>query len=142
MVLIVSAQVIIAVIGAKYAQWYFKGSLEELIGLFGEIFEKPTVKKAFSILGKQSGETRHNKAITDQIAVDVLNGPKFSGLKLVAKGLGMDVDEYIEEHGATDTIAGIMSLAQMLGIDINSYDLTALNTPNPNTPTGRSPLRS
>lgn len=89
--------------------------------LFGEIFEKPTVKKAFGIIGSQGGQATANKALTDKIATDVLSGPKFAGIKLIADGLGMNIEEYIETHGAVNTLGAIQSLGGMIpGFDLGS----------------------
>lgn len=87
--------------------------------MFGDIFEKPTVKKAFGIIGSQGGQATANRALTDKIAMDMLNGPKLAGLKLIASGLGMDIDEYIEEHGAVNTLQSINALSGMVpGLDL------------------------
>lgn len=96
-------------------------TIDEISGVFGEIFEKPTVKKAFSIIGSQGGTANANRALTDQIALDVLNGPKMAGLKLAASALGLDIDQYIEAHGAVNTIQAINSLGGMIpGMDLGS----------------------
>lgn len=99
-----------------------KSKLQEAINALGEAFEAifatPNVKKAFSILGQQGGEVRAERAVTSKIASDILNGPKFAGLKMAASALGLDIDAYIEEHGAPATIAALQQLGGMLGINI------------------------
>jgi len=93
--------------------------LDSLGGVFSEIFEKPAVSRAMTVLGKKGGEARAETAVVGKIASDVLNGPKFAGLKMAASALGLDIDSYIEEHGALATIQAMQSLGGMLGININ-----------------------
>lgn len=96
-------------------------TIDDVGGMFGEIFEKPTVKKAFGIIGSQGGQATASRALTDSIAMDVLNGPKFAGLKLAAEAFGIDIDGRIENHGAVNTLNSIQSLAGMIpGFDLGS----------------------
>lgn len=98
-----------------------QNTIDEVGGQFEAIFEKPVVKKAFGIIGSQGGQATADRALTDKIALDVLNGPKFASLKLIASGIGMDVDAYIEQHGAVNTINAINSLGGMIpGLDLGS----------------------
>ena len=96
-------------------------TIDEVSGVFGEIFEKPNVKKAFSIIGSQGGKATADNAMMDKIATDVLNGPKLAGIKTVAKmGLGIDIDSYIEEDGAIKTLQNLQGLGELIGVDITS----------------------
>jgi len=103
--------------GWKVRKWIHEtvdGIAETLSG----IFEKPTVKKAFSVLGKRSAEVQKGNRMVDAIAGDVLNSPKIKGLKMAASAIGLDIDSYIEEYGAVDTLQALQQFAPMLGIDI------------------------
>ena len=99
---------------------YMSRAIDDVADLFGGILSEPTVKKAFSILGGKSGEARADKAVVDSLATDILNGPQFASLKMGADLIGVDVESYIEKHGAMGTIQGLSQIAGMLGIDINS----------------------
>ena len=102
---------------------FFEKRLWAIVDSIGEMFAStistPAVSKAMGILGKKSGESRANSAIVDQLASDVLNGPKMSALKMGASALGINIDEYIEDHGAVGTLQGLQTIAGALGIDIN-----------------------
>ena len=87
--------------------------------IFSSIVTEPKVSKAFGILGKNSGEARANRATVDALAGDILNGPKFGALKVGASMLGIDIDNYIEEHGAIGTLQALQQIAGTLGIDVN-----------------------
>lgn len=129
--LIVGVEIISGTVGFIAAKWYIRNSLLEVGDLLSGIFEKPTVKKAYSILGSKSAESRQESALGEQMALDVINSEKFAGIKLAAKGIGIDVDEYIEDHGAISTLKQASSLAGMLGINLEqvlSGNMTALNT--------------
>lgn len=122
-------------------------TLQEVIDILGtvfsDIFEKPTVKKAFGIIGSQGGEARADKAVVDKIAIDVLNSEKFAGLKMAASAIGLDIDSYIEEHGARATLQALQSLGGLLGIDITSLlqtgDLGSMLGGGGSQPSGSNP---
>ena len=84
----------------------------------GEVTE-PNVKRAMSILGKESGKVRTQEAVTNKLATQVLSGPQLAGLKMAAKAVGIDLDDMIEEYGAVETIQGLSQLGSMLGIDVS-----------------------
>lgn len=69
---------------------------------FGEIFTKPAVKQAMSVLGKKSGEVRHDRAAENALAEGVLNN--------VAPEIRMILDKIdpniIENYGA-ETVLGL-----------------------------------
>lgn len=69
------------------------------------------------IAGEASGFRGASKAVAEEAAAGVLTGPQLSGIKMLASQLGFDLDAMIEEHGATETLAGITQLLQMIGID-------------------------
>jgi hypothetical protein len=54
------------------------------------------------------------------------------GLKMAAQAIGLDLDSYIAEHGAVDTLQALQQFAPMLGIDIGQLvqggALGAVNT--------------
>jgi hypothetical protein len=108
------------VVSSLIVKRYMSRAIDEVADLFGGILSEPTVKKAFSILGGKSGEARADKAVVDSLATDILNGPQFASLKMGADLIGVDVESYIEKHGAMGTIQGLSQIAGMLGIDINS----------------------
>ena len=98
-----------------------QATIDELSEVFGAIFEKPIVKKGMSIIGSQGGKATAHNSLTEKIALDVLNGPKLAGVKLLASGIGMDVDAYVQDHGAVNTIEAIKSLsAHIPGLDLGS----------------------
>lgn len=100
----------------------------EAFNMFDEIVDNLFTKTKMSDLGTKSGEKRKSKAIMEQVANDILDGPQLKGLKMAASAIGVDVDEYIEEHGAVDTIGAVTSLANMLGIDVMSLLSQGLNS--------------
>jgi len=101
----------------------FEGRIVDIVDsvgdIFSEILTQPTVSKAFGIIGSASGKARGESALADKLATDILSGPKFGALKMGASALGINIDEYIEEHGAMNTITGLQSIAGALGININ-----------------------
>ena len=104
----------------------------------GTLLTEPTVKKAFSILGKSGGDAKAESGLVDQMAVDILDSPQFAGMKAAAGLLGLDVDGYIEEHGAVKTIAAAKQLGNMLGIDIMNFDISKLGSLVKGTSAGSS----
>lgn len=96
-----------------------------------EVFARPVVKASMTQLGKQGGAAMQNKALINKMATDVLDGPKFAGLKMAAKmGLNIDIDEYIEENGAVATLQAAQSLGQLVGIDVTQALAGGLNGAN------------
>ena len=80
---------------------------------------KPVVKASMTQIGKQGGAAMKHKAITTQMATDILSSPKVNALKMAAKmGLGIDVDAYIEENGAIQTFGAAQELAALAGVDL------------------------
>lgn len=98
---------------------YLDNTVDGVADIFGDILEKPTVKKAFSILGGKSAEGRADRAVVDDLATDMLNSPQLSTLKMGADLIGIDMEAYVEKHGALGTIQGLTQIAGLLGIDIN-----------------------
>lgn len=99
---------------------YINDTINSVIDAFEENITSPMAKRAMSILGTKSGEVRGQNAMVEKIAGDVLNGPKMAAIKIGASALGLDLDSYVEEHGALQTLQGMQSVAGMLGIDINT----------------------
>ena len=114
-----------------------------MVDVIGEMFAStistPAVSKAMGILGKKSGEVRSQSAVVDQLATDVLSGPKFSAMKMGASAIGINIDEYIEEHGAVGTLQGLQTIAGALGIDINQIVSGGLGEVQAQSVGGRSP---
>jgi len=106
--------------GFRYFKRDIYGMVDSIAELFTESLSKPAVSRAMGILGNASGESRSKSAIVDKLATDVLSGPKMSALKLGASAIGIDIDDYIEEHGALGTLQGLQTIAGALGIDVNS----------------------
>ena len=106
-------------IGLRSFKGEMYGMVDAVGDIFSEILSKPAVKTAFGILGSKSGEVRGQSALADKLATDILSGPKFGALKMGASALGINIDDYIEEHGAMNTITGLQSIAGALGININ-----------------------
>lgn len=50
-----------------------QGALNDVGAQLEGIFKDPTVKKAYSILGKESGEVRHDSALRERVADKVLD---------------------------------------------------------------------
>jgi len=123
-------RVILAQIDVKIQQAV--DGVGEAIGVVLEqIFEKPVVKASMTNLGKLGGAAMQNKSIINKMATDVLDGPKFAGLKMAAKmGLNIDIDQYIEENGAVATLQAAQSLGQMVGIDVTQLMAGGLNGAN------------
>ena len=105
--------------GFRFFEKRLGGYVEAIGEMFASTISTPAVSKAMGILGKKSGEVRSQSAVVDQLASDVLSGPKMSAMKMGASALGIDIDEYIEEHGAVGTLQGLQTIAGALGIDIN-----------------------
>ena len=105
----------------------FNESISTLGSVFGDIFEKPSVKRAMGILGKHSGESRAMDAVVEDAATQVLSSDKMQGIKLAARAIGIDLDGMIEDHGAVSTLQGLNQLAGMLGIDLTNISLSGLS---------------
>jgi len=84
-----------------------------------EVLATGPVKSAMSILGKQSGEKRSNKAMVEGMAGDVLNSERLQGLKMALSFIGIDLDEYIGQYGPMQTLTGLQQLAGLVGLDVN-----------------------
>lgn len=106
-------------------------AIDQVFSALGEIFEKPLVKGSMKVLSEKGHITQSNNALVNRMATDVLDGPKFAGIKLLAKqALNIDVDEYIEENGAVATLQAAQSLGQLVGIDITQALASGLNGAN------------
>ena len=96
-----------------------------------EVFAQPIVKASMTNLGKMGGAAMKHKAISNKMALDILASPKMSALKMAAKmGLGIDIDQYIEENGAIETLGAANELGQLVGIDVMSIITGGLNGAN------------
>lgn len=103
-----------------------QGAIDAVGETLGEMFTQPTVKKAFSILGQQGGEARAENALVDEMANDMLDSPQFSAIRMGAEALGLDIEGYIEKHGAIKTLNAAQQLAKVAGIDLLKLDLSQL----------------
>ncbi len=110
---------VILLIGFRFFEKRLYGIVDSIAELFTEALTQPAVSRAMGVLGKKSGEARSNTAIVDKLASDVLSGPKMNALKMGASAIGIDIDDYIQEHGAVGTLQGLQTIAGALGIDVN-----------------------
>lgn len=113
-------QVLIGLIMLFFIRRYIDGTIDSVADIFGEVVQQPTMKSAMSIIGSKSADIRGRDAVVDKIAGDLLDGPKFAAIKIGASALGLNLDDYVEEHGALATIQGMQSVATMLGIDMST----------------------
>jgi len=101
--------------------------MQGALDLVGEAFEgilaQPAVKGAMTNLGKMGGEARAENLIVDQMAVDMLDSPQFAAARMGAEALGLDIEGYIEKHGAIKTLKAAQQLASIAGIDLMKIDL-------------------
>lgn len=105
---ILVTSVLSALFTAISLRWVFSkisGSISSLTHLGGKI------------AGEASGNMRATKAVREDLAEGFLGGPNLAGLKMIAGQFGFDIDTMIEEHGAENTLAGIIQILQMVGID-------------------------
>jgi hypothetical protein len=116
-----------------------------VIDNFVEIFADPNVKRAMTIMGKESGKVRAEKATTEAIAKQVLDNPNIQGWKMIAKtALGIDLDEMIGEYGAVETLAALKQIGETMGINIPeliTQGTKGLNTTTESSNTTGSYLR-
>jgi len=99
------------------------GKIQEAIDGVGEalqdVFESPVIKRSLTHMANMGGDAMQNKSIMNKMALDVLDGPKLQALKAAAKmGLNIDVDQYIEENGAIETLQAAQGLGELVGIDV------------------------
>lgn len=139
------------VLGAFFLQRWYKKEKEEIITRFkdeaalmidehmqnaidsvgdalGELFIDPTVKKGFSLAGTLGGQAKAEGALVDEMANDMLDSPQFSAIRLAAEGIGLDIEGYIEKHGAIKTLQAAQQLAKVAGIDLMKVDLSQLGS--------------
>jgi len=104
--------------------------MQGALDLVGEAFEgimsQPLVKGAMTNLGKMGGEARAENLIVDQMATDMLDSPQFAAIRMGAEALGLDIEGYIEKHGAIKTLTAAQQLAKVAGIDLMKIDLANL----------------
>ena len=106
-------------------------AIDGVADALGQIFEKPIVKASMTNLGKMGGAAMQQKSIMNKMALDVLDGPKLQALKVAAKmGLNIDVDQYIEENGALETLQAAQGLGELVGIDVSKLLGGGLNGAN------------
>ena len=106
--------------------------MQGAIDIIGEAFEgilsQPIVKGAMTNLGKMGGDARAENMIVDQMAVDMLDSPQFAAARMGAEALGLDIEGYIEKHGAIKTLKAAQQLASIAGIDLMKIDLSNLGS--------------
>ncbi|GAH91681.1 unnamed protein product [marine sediment metagenome] len=116
--------VITSYIGYRILLKSIDAKIQITIDEVGKHLEKiftPRARQGNTILGKAGSDARTNNAIQQRMAIDILNSPKISALKSAAKfGLGIDIDSYIEEDGAVETLENIQAIANLVGFDIMS----------------------
>lgn len=106
-----------------------QAAIDAFGGSFQEILGQPTIKKAFALIGSQGGEAKAQNGLVDEIATDILESPALSAARMGAEALGLDVEGYIEKHGALKTISAIQQFAKIAGIDLMKFDLSSLSLP-------------
>lgn len=116
-----------------------QGAIDSVGEALQELFIDPTVKKGFSLAGTLGGEAKAESGIIDQMAMDMLDSPQFAAARLGAEALGLDIEGYIEKHGALKTIKAAQQLASMAGIDLMKLDLSNLSLPGGNQSSGTNP---
>ena len=117
--------------------------MQAAMDLIGEAFEgimsQPIVKGAMTNLGKMGGDARAESILVDSMAADMLDSPQFAGYIMAAEALGLDIQGYIDKHGAVKTIAAAQQLAGMAGIDLMNIDLSSLAKPGGAPSSGSNP---
>jgi len=87
---------------------------ENLSESIKEIFVNPTVKKGFTLAANLGGEAVQVKAVEKKLAEGALD-TQLGGLKIIAKQvLGIDIDEMVEEYGATAVLQAANNFLPML----------------------------
>lgn len=107
---------------------HMQGAIDSVGEALGELFIDPTVKKGFSLAGSLGGEAKAENAIVDSMATDMLDSPQFSAIRMGAEAIGLDIEGYIEKHGAIKTLSAAQQLAKVAGIDIMKIDLSNLGS--------------
>ena len=119
---IILSYLLVSTAFAFISLFLFRREIDNTVAHVAEAFNQtlvdPTVRKGFGIAGKASGESRQNKAVVDSLATDILAGPQFAGLKMGADLIGIDVESYIEKHGAMGTIQGLSQIAGLHRPDV------------------------
>jgi len=106
-------------------------AIDEVSTALETVFQSPVIKRSLSHMANMGGEAMQDKAISNKMALDMLNSPKFEGLKMAVKlGLNVDIDEYIEEHGAERTLQSAIALGNQAGIDVMGLLTGGLNGAN------------
>ena len=137
----------------QFFRWFYtkemitvKAEFEEIVhekmqgamDLIGEAFEgimsQPIVKGAMTNLGKMGGDAKAENQLIDQMAVDLLDSDQFAAIKMGAEALGLDVEGYIEKHGAIKTLKAAKQIGALAGIDIMKFDLSSLSVPGGGSP--------
>jgi len=103
-----------------------QGAIDAIGESLGQLLTEPTVKKAFAIIGKQGGEAKAESGLVDQMANDVLDSPQFAAIRAAASVMGLDIEDYITQHGAIKTIQAVNQLSKALGMDLMKMDLGQL----------------
>jgi len=78
----------------------------------------PFTKLGAKLAGETSGFVRGSKAVSEDMAKDILGSPQIQGIKVLADQFGFDINSYIEDHGALATLSGAQQLAGLLGINL------------------------
>lgn len=106
-------------------------AIDEVGTALQEVFQSPVIKRSLTHMANMGGDAMQNKSIMNKMALDVLDGPKLQALKAAAKmGLNIDVDQYIEENGAIETLQAAQGLGELVGIDVTKLLGGGLNGAN------------
>jgi len=118
---------LISLVCSFVAQWYWlKKFGSNLSGEFGgfitdlkENLINPQTKRAFSHMAKMGGDSKAIDNIKENIARDVIQNKYGRYLPFIEKGLGIDVNSYLEEYGASNILKAVQEIAPDLGIDLS-----------------------
>lgn len=92
---------------------FIRGIMEEIAEMLENVFANPTVKKAYSILGGKSGESRRNKALENEIASGVFD-KTIGKYKVILGAIGIDLDSLMERYTPMELLAALETFAPML----------------------------
>ena len=94
------------------------------------MFTDPMVKKSMTVLGKMGGDRKSINAAKEKMAKDLINKQYGKYKPIVEAVAGIDVDEYLEEHGALNVLEAVREFAPVLGIDLQNIGANVLSPGN------------
>lgn len=103
-----------------------------------KMMEKPTVKKAFSIIGTQGGDAKSMKVAEQNFTGAILQKQIGMYKPLIQGVLGIDLDQAIEDYGAPAILELVNKYAPMLKGMIGGKGKTNNTPPDTTKPMGVS----